>query len=135
MKKIVALLFITTTLLFAKFTSIDANRLIELQKKGVVVVDIRTPKEWKERGIIPNAKTITFFKEDGRVDFIAFMRELTKYVKNSNQPFIIYCAHANRTKVVGKILNSLGVKNLYELDGGIEYGWINKGKKTTKDIK
>jgi rhodanese-related sulfurtransferase len=89
--------------LFAEFKTILADELIKMQKEGVVVVDIRTPMEWKKTGIIKGAKTIEFFQANGRVDFVAFMRELTKYVKDSNQPFIIYCAHANRTKKVGNL--------------------------------
>jgi len=130
--KILWLVMVCASLASAKFISIDANRLVAMQKQGVVVVDIRTPQEWKSRGIIKGAKTIEFFKPNGSVDFIAFMRKLTKYIKTSKQPFILYCAHANRSKVAGKLFDQLGVKNVYELKGGIEYGWIEKGRKTVK---
>ena len=132
MKKIIFLILLSVSFVFAEFNAIDDNELIKMQKDGVVIVDIRTPKEWKERGIIKGAKTIEFFKSDGSIDFIAFMREFTKYVKNSKQPFILYCAHANRSKVAGRLFDQLGVKNVYELKGGIEYGWIDKGRKTIK---
>jgi len=132
MSRVFLFTMLSISFVFAKFVSIDANKLVAMQKQGVVVVDIRTPQEWKSRGIIKGAKTIEFFKPDGSVDFIAFMGKLTKYVKSSKQPFIIYCAHANRSKVLGKLLDRLGVKNIYELKGGIEYGWIEKGRKTVK---
>ena len=132
MKKILFLTLLTISFVFAKFTSIDDGTLLKMQKQGVVVIDIRTPKEWKQRGIIKGAKTIEFFKSDGSVDFINFMKKFTKYVNSSKQPFIIYCAHANRSKVLGKLFDRLGVKNVYELKGGIEYGWIDKGRKTVK---
>ncbi len=132
MKKIPVLILITAIFAFAKFSSIDDNELLKMQKQGVVVIDIRTPKEWRERGIIKGAKTIEFFKPNGSVDFIDFMKKFTKYVKNSKQPFIIYCAHARRSKVLGKLFDRLGAKNVYELKGGIEYGWIEKGRKTMK---
>ena len=132
MKKIVFLLLFSISFMFAKFTSVDANDLVKMQKQGIVVIDIRTPQEWKDRGIIKGAKTIEFFKADGSVDFVGFMKKFTKYVKNSKQPFILYCAHANRSKVVGKLFDQLGIENVYELKGGIEYGWIEKGRKTVK---
>lgn len=132
MKKILFLILIAISLAFAKFASVDDVKLIKMQKQGIVVIDIRTPQEWKERGIIKGAKTIEFFKADGSVDFVGFMKKFTKYVKNSKQPFILYCAHANRSKVVGKLFDQLGVENVYELKGGIEYGWIEKGRKTVK---
>jgi len=58
------------------------------------------------------------------------MFELGHLVKDKSVPFIIYCAHANRTKTLGNWLNDLGFKKVYELDGGIEYGWIDKGHNT-----
>ncbi len=132
MKKILFLILIAISFAFAKFTSIDDSKLLKMQKQGIVVIDIRTPQEWKNRGIIKGAKTIEFFKADGSVDFVSFMKKFTKYVKNSKQPFILYCAHANRSKVAGKLFDRLGVENVYELKGGIEYGWIQKGRKTIK---
>ena len=102
MNKFLFFIFFGVTFAFAKFTSIDANELLKLQKQNIVVIDIRTPAEWKERGIIKGAKTIEFFKSNGTVDFVKFMKEFTKYVKDSNQPFILYCAHANRSKTVGQ---------------------------------
>ena len=132
MKKILFLILMTISFAFAKFVSIDDSELLKMQKQGVVVIDIRTPKEWKQRGIIKGAKTIEFFKADGSVDFIGFMKKFTRYVKNSKQPFILYCAHANRSKTVGKLFDRLGAKHVYELKGGIEYGWIEKGRKTVK---
>jgi rhodanese-related sulfurtransferase len=45
----------------------------------------------------------------------------------------LVCAHANRSKTVGKFLNAkTGYKNIFELAGGINYGWIDKGLSTTK---
>ena len=119
--------------LFAEFKAIDAQTLIKMQKQGIPVIDIRTPQEWKERGIIPGAYKIMFFTPNGGADVPNFMFELGHLVKNKNQPFIIYCAHANRTKQLGKWLSDkLGFKKVYELKGGIEYGWIDKKYKTVK---
>jgi len=130
MKKI-ALLMLLSYALFAEFKAINAKQLLAMQKQGVPVIDIRTPGEWKKRGIIPNAHTIMFFAPKGGADVPNFMFRLGSLIKSKDKPFIIYCAHANRTKELGKWLDSLGFKKVYELDGGIEYGWINKGYKTT----
>ena len=132
MKKLLLLLLLSYSL-FAEFKSIEAETLITLQKQGVPVIDIRTPQEWKERGVIPGAKKIMFFTPDGRADVPNFMFELGHLIKDKNQPFIIYCAHANRSKELGKWLTQLGFSKVFELKGGIEYGWINKNKKTVKE--
>jgi len=132
MKKLLLLVALSYSL-FADFKGIDATTLITMQKQGIPVIDIRTPQEWKERGIIPNAHKIMFFTPNGGADVPNFMFKLGHLVKDKNQPFIIYCAHANRTKQLGKWLSEkLGFKKVFELNGGIEYGWIDKKYKTVK---
>jgi len=126
MKKIV-LLFLLSYALFAEFKAIDAKELLKMQREGVVVIDIRTPQEWRDRGVIKGAKKIMFFTPNGDADVANFMFNLGSLVKNKKTPFIIYCAHANRTKELGKWLTKqMGFKKVYELKGGIEYGWIDK---------
>ncbi len=119
--------------LFADLKEVDAKQLQIMIKKGVQVIDIRRLAEFKSVGIIKGAKTITFFDEKGNYDIASWMSKFTKVVKDKNQPFVLYCAHANRSKVVGKFLASqVGYKNVYELKGGIIYGWIDKGFKTVR---
>ncbi len=131
MKKLL-LVLIATISIFADFKSIDANMLLKLQKEGIPVIDIRTPQEWQSRGIIKGAKKMMFFTPDGRADVANFMFNLGALIKDKSKPFIIYCAHANRTKELAKWLQTLGFKKIYELKGGIEYGWIDKGFKVVK---
>jgi rhodanese-related sulfurtransferase len=132
-KNILLGLAVATVATFADFKDVDENQLIEMQKKGVPVIDIRTPREWQSRGIIPNAHPIMFFDSNGKPHTKEWFAKASKFIKNKNTPFIIYCAHANRTKALGKWLTQkMGFKNVYELKGGIEYGWIDKGKKTVK---
>jgi len=133
MKKLLLLLAFSYYAI-AGLKAIPAETLIAMQKQGVPVIDIRTPQEWKDRGIIKGAKKIMFFTPKGGADVPNFMFELGHLVKDKNQPFIIYCAHANRTKELGKWLtNKLGFKKVFELKGGIEYGWIDTKHKTVKE--
>ena len=131
MKNIFFIISVATTLLFAKFNHLDDKQVLQMVKKGVPIIDIRRPDEWKQYGIIKGAKLITFFDKNGRYNVKSWLKKFTKIVKDKNQPFIIYCAHANRSKVVGNFLDKqLGYKNVNELKGGIIYGWIDKGRKT-----
>ena len=130
MKKLF-LTILATISLMSNLKEINEQELIKMQKDGVVVIDIRTPGEWRQRGIIKGAYPIMFFTPQGQADVSNFMFELGHIVKDKNQPFIIYCAHANRTKELGNwLLNNMKFKKVYELKGGIEYGWIDKGLKT-----
>ena len=129
MKRLLLFLAVLSTLLLAKFEGIDADKLIEMQKRGVPVIDIRTPQEWRDRGVIDKAHLIMFFDERGNYNAKEFLAKLNQIVKSKDKPFIIYCAHSNRTKAVGRWLSDkMGYKSVYELTGGIEYGWIDKGK-------
>ncbi len=115
------------------FGEVDVKQLKTLQEKGVPVIDIRTPQEWKETGIIKGAKQMMFFDIQGQAHAEEWLKSLSSLVKDKTSPFIIYCAHANRTKAVGNwLVDKLGYKNVYELKGGINYGWIDLGEKTVK---
>jgi len=132
--KLAAITALLTTLsLAAGFTEIDIKQFEQLRAKGVPVIDIRTPQEWKQTGIIEGSHMMMFFDERGQAHAQKWISNLQKITTDKNTPFIIYCAHANRTKVLGKWLtDEMGYKHVYELEGGIAYGWIDKGKTTVK---
>lgn len=116
------------------FTSIDDVQLLDIIKNNTMpLIDIRREEEWKYYGIIEKSHKITFFDQFGRYDEDYWFGELSKLIKDKDSPFVLICAHANRTKTLGRYLNELGFTNVYELDGGINYGWIDKGKETVKN--
>jgi len=133
MKKMLLGLVLLSTILFAEFKTIDVEELEKMQVKGVPVIDIRTPEEWKQTGIIEGAHKMMFFTPRGEADLANWFYELGRLVKDKDQPFVIYCAHANRTKTLGQGLDRMGFRHVYELKGGIENGWIKAGKKTVKE--
>ena len=126
-------LVLFVSLSFADFSEVDNKQMEKMIKNGVQVIDIRRLGEFKKFGIIKGSHTITFFDDKNEYDISKWMAAFTKIVKSKDQPFILYCAHANRTKVVGNFLsNQVGYKNVYDLKGGINYGWIDKGLKTVR---
>ncbi len=132
-KKILFILLALQAFAFAQFQSIDAKEMLDLHEKGAAIIDIRTPGEWKETGVIPGSTKIMFFDERGGYNVEKFMSELQKVVKDKNQSIVLVCRTASRTKMVGKFLsNDMGYANTKDLAGGIMFGWINKGKKTIK---
>jgi len=133
MKKFLLIITLLTVSLFADFKTLDTAQFEKLKKEGIPVIDIRTPDEWKTTGIIEGANKITFFNERGQPLLADWFFEVGHLLKDRKEPFIIYCAHASRTQSLGQGLLQMGFENVYQLEGGIENGWINKGKKVVKE--
>jgi len=132
MKKLLLLSILLSATLFADLKTVGAEEFTKLQAKGYPVIDIRTPEEWKQTGIIKGAHKMMFFSPEGQPDLASWFFDLGHLVKDKKEPILIYCAHANRTKSLGEGLTQMGFKHVYELKGGIENGWIKAGKKTVK---
>ena len=115
------------------FTSLEADDFIDKVEEGYKIIDIRRADEWEYFGVIDGSHKITFFDEEGGYDIDSFLKAFTEVVTDKEQPFILVCAHARRTKAVGRLLAlQLQYKNVYELDGGINWGWLDKGFKSVK---
>jgi len=133
LKKILLSSVLFVTSVYADFTTLDAQQLQEAMKNGTPVIDIRRPDEWKKYGTIEGSHKIMFFDGAGKPQVEPWMNKFTKIVTDKSQPFILVCAHANRSKVVGRWLDeNLGYKNVSELKGGINYGWLDIGLKTVE---
>ncbi|RKN78345.1 rhodanese-like domain-containing protein [Ulvibacterium marinum] len=74
------------------------------------ILDVRTPEEVDE-GYIPNAVNIDIYLGQEFVD------ELGKLDKEKN--YYVYCRSGNRSRQACAILNSIGIENAYNLEGGI----------------
>jgi rhodanese-related sulfurtransferase len=130
---ILSLILSFSSQVMASFTTLSTSAVQEAIKEGVPIIDVRRPEEWRQYGVIPNSHLLTFFDSKGNYDAKKWLNDLSKIVKNQDDKFILVCAHANRTKTIGKFLNAkTDYKNVTELAGGIKHGWINKGLATTK---
>jgi rhodanese-related sulfurtransferase len=74
-----------------------------------VILDVRTEEEWNE-GIIPNAILNDIYKGQG---FIYRLEELDK-TKN----YYVYCKAGGRSAQACSIMNQMGFKKTYNLEGG-----------------
>ncbi len=73
------------------------------------ILDVRTQEEIEE-GYIPNATNIDFYLGQD------FLNEVEKLDKSKN--FYVYCRSGNRSGQACAIMNSIGFKNAYNLEGG-----------------
>jgi len=97
-------------------------------KRSIKIIDIRTPLEWKETGIIKNSYTIMFFDEEGNFNVENFLSQLKKVVKKDEQ-FALICRVGSRTGLVGQFLSEKLGYNVVNLKGGIMM-MIQEGYKT-----
>lgn len=93
-------------------------------KKYDQIVDIRTPSEWQETGIIAGAKTITFDPSDKS----AFLDELSKVV-DIKKPIALVCRSGRRSTAAAAAIDNSDLK-IINLDGGMS-SLIEQGYKTT----
>ena len=82
------------------------------------LVDVRTPEEYAE-GYIKGAVNVNFKKRT----FPDYINAIAK-----DKPVAVYCRSANRSGKAAIIMQSLGFKNVYDLDGGVK-AW-KKAEKT-----
>ena len=91
----------------------------EKQMAAAQLLDVRTSDEWNE-GIIEGAMMLDFYQED-------FENSLSKL--NKEEPVAVYCKSGGRSGQTMAMMNKLGFKEVYNLDGGI--GAWNKADKPT----
>ena len=133
MKHILLLLTFLSFNSVAGFSTLSTEQVQAKIKQGVAIIDVRRIDEYNKVGVIPNSHKLTFFDATGKYNAQKWLKDLEKIIPTKDTPFILVCAHANRTKTIGKFLAAkTDYKNIYELAGGINYGWVDKGLATTK---
>lgn len=118
MKKLLFIGLLLTTTLFAKLTNEYASQ--KLLNSNIPIVDIRTPAEWEETGLLKGAIPIMFFNEQGGYDVNGWLRELNAKV-DTTKPFALICHTGSRTMIVAQFLSQKLNYNVINLLGGMEY--------------
>ncbi|MCP3175831.1 hypothetical protein MJO47_01825 [Desulfuromonas sp. KJ2020] len=93
----------------------------EFIQEGTPIIDIRTPKEWKETGIVPDSYLLTFFNEDGSHDEQGFINRLQQ-ITDHETPLAILCRSGNRSEKVSRFLASQGFRSVIDIYEGIKGG-------------
>lgn len=91
------------------------------EDKNVVILDVRTPKEYEEEHL-PNA-ILENMQEDSFNENIAKM--------DKNKTYLLYCKVGGRSSKALEMMKNAGFKQVFHLDGGI-VDWKKAGEKTTK---
>jgi len=77
----------------------------------MVLLDVRTPKEWKE-GVIENAQLMT-------LNDLPKPENIAKLPKDKNTIIAIYCKGSVRSTLAMGLLQQLGYKNAIMISGGM----------------
>ncbi len=123
MKTLIFTIILLSTSLFAKLTNEYPSQ--QLLNSHIPIVDIRTPPEWQETGLIKGAIPIMFFDEQGGYDVNRWLRELNKKV-DTTKPFALICHTGSRTMVVAQFLSQKLNYNVINILGGMEYAAAKK---------
>ena len=118
MKKILLTLLILLSSTFAAVTNEYPSQ--KLLDSKTPIVDIRTPGEWKQTGLLKSAIPIMFFDDKGSYDLNGFLKELHSKVDTS-KPFALICRSGSRTKTISNFLSAQYGYNIINLQGGMIY--------------
>lgn len=108
-----------------KSSYISFEEILSLNKqnqKDFVLIDLRTPREIQETGIIPNAIIKDYHDV---VDFEFFIKNLDK-----NKEYIVYCKVGGRSSKAARKFKANGLK-VKDYSGGMDE-WLSKNLKTIK---
>ena len=124
-------LALANSVLAAELIGVSPRELDGLQKKGAVLVDIRTPEEWRKTGLIPGSQPLMFFDANGKSDLAAWLQQLDKLSPGKSGNIVLICRSGHRSEQVGNLLaKTLGYKHVYHLKNGLK-GWVEQGQATT----
>ncbi len=118
MKKIILLLLATIFTLHASLKEQEAS--LELIDSEIPIVDIRTPSEWRETGLLKGSIPIMLFDEKGKYDLAKFLDELNKAVDTS-KPFALICRTGSRTSILAPFLSQRLNYDVINLKSGLVY--------------
>lgn len=125
MNKILKLTLCTTicaSAAFAKISTIEATP--ENVAKFTQIVDVRTPSEWQESGVINGAKLVTLVN-----DAAQFRQDLQNAGVDLSKPVAFICRSGRRSAHAASLVDS-DAADITNLNGGMS-GLIKNGYKTT----
>ena len=113
----------------ADVTLVDNDALERLIDRGVPVIDIRTPEEWRRTGIIEGSHLLTFFDAQGRYDVRDWLSKLAA-VASRDDAIALICDSGGRSALVGRFLDAqLGYRYVFDVPGGIAH-WLAENRPT-----
>ena len=109
---------------------IDATTAHQMASEGeVLLLDIRTPREWKQTGVSPLAETLNVRSQSFGTDFMALIDG------DRSRPIALICASGGRSGRLADVLANAGFSTVFDVSEGMNGsgagpGWIAAGLPT-----
>jgi len=116
MKKVLILLALLFGTVWAEVINEPPSKA--LMQKEIPVIDIRTPDEWKQTGVLKGSILIMFYDKKGDYDLKKFLKELNAKV-DTKKPYALLCLSGSRTSILASYLAQTYGHTIYNLEGGI----------------
>lgn len=85
----------------------------EMKAANAVIVDIRTPAEWRETGVIEGARLVTFGNAQ------SFLAQLAPDLADGRD-LVLICRSGNRSSAAADALAGLIPNRIISIDGGMK---------------
>jgi rhodanese-related sulfurtransferase len=103
------------------FDTISPEEALKRAHDGqTVLVDVRTPEEWRETGVAPGAKALDM----ANPSFAADLK--TVIDANPGKPLTFICRSGRRSSVVAGQMEAAGMSHIANVEGGMN-AWLGKG--------
>ncbi len=117
---------------FSDLSSEEMTTYITEGEGDVVVIDVRTPQEWAQTGIIASSQPIMYFDDHFAPHKSEFLSQLSQVVNgNKNKTIILICRSGQRSKLVAGILEREGYTKVFNHKNGI-LEWLAENRPVTK---
>jgi rhodanese-related sulfurtransferase len=104
-----------------RMSAVDADQAARQGK--IVLIDIRTPDEWRETGVPASGHAITMHQDERR--FLAEIEALTGGSKT--QPIALVCATGSRSARMQAYLRRAGYTMVTDVSEGMLGGLLSRG--------
>ena len=103
---------------------------VRLERGQMMLIDVRSPQEWRQTGIAPGARTVTIHDPGGLPGFVEAVKAAVG--GDLDKGIAVICARGNRSTIAHQALTEAGftrVMNLKEgmLGGPYGPGWLPRG--------
>lgn len=116
MKKVLLILTVLCAQMFAKFETIEVDQNT-INDQNIQIIDVRTPAEWEQTGVLNGAILVTYRNSDGSIN-PNFVNEVKSKI-DQNKKVAVICRSGARSKAASTLLDENGVDGVINLGGGM----------------